>query len=1740
MREYTADDRKKFEQLRTKRLRTAEELDDPENEGIKRTLVDKYTDPAHFVYELLQNADDAGASEAKVELHHDKIVFIHNGGKHFTISPVESAEEDRKNGKGNYGDVNAITAIGASSKSKYENKIGKFGIGFKSVFTYTESPEIYDDNYCFAIERLVVPKLIEEDYPGRKNGETVFSLPLNATEKTAADSFSEIRDKLENLVYPNLLLNNLKVISFDVIDAQDCEASGTYEKEVEDKQKFGNTRAEKVCYTFIKQVGVAQEESSEDFWFFTRSSEEGYSYSVGFFMKNGRLKQIKKPAFCFFATKQVTNLNFVIHAPFLLSDSREGIKAGEKHNRDMVDRLADLAADALVYLRDIGEANGEKLIDDGIVDIVPIDSGVFSKVGNSEDISFKPFYDKMLKKLQTERLIPTGSGYAYKKNAYWAEYSEATKVFGRKELAEICENPYAEWGFKSLSRKDEGTSSKRREYIDLITRTYLTDEALVGGREARILSNKRWIDIEPIKGIDENFTKKRSEDLDWLCKFYGWAASTRERIMEKVDRCKKAPIFLDCERKAARAFEGRVNRPILFLPSNDMNGKCRMILPELYDREETREIASRMGIEKPSLIDYIYNNMLETSKWTSMTEDEKRGLVPLAFKYWQKCSSIEQEKLVERIKETNYQFILGYSVADPLLKREKGEDLYYPDEELIRFFRPSPQIKFAAMQRYTEDMQLNEKNKRYLRNFLKEFGVNELPKVVNCAQPGVSGRTEQEFEIEGLKNAIQCITENRDVELSLVTWRFLCELNNNEESLLKVFKKITTSYIKGKGKTQSDTVDSSTCEMLRREKWLVDKTGEFKSPGSILSCDMDERYGAENPDAPTKALLDKLDIYDNESYAQLSIVTRRDLEMIREFRSRGYDLEKLLMDLERKQARKQERAERKNQELNIYDDDYDEQENFEQSNHGSRRINEKAETSHGDIENASVNLGYSRLPSGQEERKTQGDYRVSFGSGGTAGTSAAVFVMETDQNAAPAVRRANECDTYGAELSDEDVEREYKKRIAKRLRVKAKKENVESAENLVKGTQLVINEGINQNVDDCGEEENEGESFEKQDGDENLPKPVSIDDKIARAKRKSVRTLERLGRYSTLSDRLEDLEKGRKEYTFLWFKILLEMEELSKEEDTVDGREMAISFGEVRRDYETERTLVLKNPSRFVPQSVEELPELKLNLKLSGGRTREIELEAASVKSYELHVKMKSAEEVDGVDLSLVEKAVIKVLNPAFLLTELRKGFCELNLTDDYNMQANLTDKIEFVFGPPGTGKTTKLANETIRNFINSAGNGQKMLVLAPTNKAADVLVRKVMEQKNYSEPYPNWLIRFGTTNDEVIEKNEVYKNTEIDLDKYKRVVLVTTIARFPYDSLRNGYYLKDIKWNKIIIDEASMVSLASMVYVLYKNNTSDFVIAGDPFQIKPITAVEQWIDENIYTFVGLKSFKNTQTTPHLYRVTRCTEQYRSVPAIGNLFSEFKYDCMIKNKRNAPQLKLGIESILDCRTLNIIKFPVKRYESVYASKRLKEGSPYQPYSALFTYEFTCYLARLISKKNHGRLRLSIGVIAPYRAQADLVDKLVLGTNLPEEVSIRVGTIHSFQGDECDIVIALYNTPPNISGAPSVFLNKDEIINVSISRAKDYLFVVIPDDETEGIEKLKKLTKIKELMRKEKNEFREFSSSDIEKLMFSGKGSYIEDNAFATGHQSVNVYRLPEKCYEIRSADTAIDIQICER
>src|SRR5260370_24060336 len=84
-----------------------------------------YSERTHFIFELIQNAEDAGATELAFELFGDRLELRHDG------RPFTEA------------DVRGVCGVGKSAKSGDLTAIGKFGIGFKSVYAYTKSPRIY-------------------------------------------------------------------------------------------------------------------------------------------------------------------------------------------------------------------------------------------------------------------------------------------------------------------------------------------------------------------------------------------------------------------------------------------------------------------------------------------------------------------------------------------------------------------------------------------------------------------------------------------------------------------------------------------------------------------------------------------------------------------------------------------------------------------------------------------------------------------------------------------------------------------------------------------------------------------------------------------------------------------------------------------------------------------------------------------------------------------------------------------------------------------------------------------------------------------------------------------------------------------------------------------------------------------------------------------------------------------------------------------------------------------------------------------------------------------------------------------------------------------------------------------------------------------------------------------------------------------------------------------------------------
>jgi len=439
-----------FYALTKDRTESADTLEKPSMRGVQRSVVDKYSDQAHFIYELLQNADDVKATSVRFRLEENGLFFIHNGTVHFTVSDPQS--EDADTNSGTLGHINSITSIANSNKK--EVSIGKFGVGFKAVFQYTQTPHIYDPNIQFKIERFIVPYLLDADLDWRETQETVFWFPFDHKVKRPRESFEDILEKLKTLDLPILFLSHLKSVAFD-----GSGVSGKYSKTVKDQRPRGDMAIQRVTLT----LDLSGKKTIKRLLTFARRGGNELPHCVGYALRaDGRLVPIDRPAFCFFPTKEVTNLNFIVHAPFLLTDSREGIKAGVKHNQELVQQLAQLAADSLPILRDEG------LIDDGLLEIIPYDEGSFSELDDRRKISFKPFYTSIKSKLQADTLLPAADGVCSgKANSYWASDTELVELISDKQLAQLTGMKDARWIFKSRGKKEVQNANRTlADFID--------------------------------------------------------------------------------------------------------------------------------------------------------------------------------------------------------------------------------------------------------------------------------------------------------------------------------------------------------------------------------------------------------------------------------------------------------------------------------------------------------------------------------------------------------------------------------------------------------------------------------------------------------------------------------------------------------------------------------------------------------------------------------------------------------------------------------------------------------------------------------------------------------------------------------------------------------------------------------------------------------------------------------------------------------------------------------------------------------------------------------------------------------------------------------------------------------------------------------------------------------------------------------------------------------------------------
>ena len=316
-------------------------------------LAGHYSESNHFVYELLQNAEDENASKVLIEYRNNRLVFYHNG------DPFD------------YDDVKGVSSMLMGTKDKTSGQqIGRFGMGFKSVFKYTDEPSIYSDEEAFKIVSYLLPVELEEGWDYQKKKEllklrlsdgrwyapfkdeehlTQIIIPFKKTREDGREERvdgEEVLEKLKGLsgeillflthikeiVWINKNTNEYAKISIAETDSDEylvtCRIEGTA---LQGKERI--TR-------YLKYKSVFDHKDMT-------SAEVCVAYSLNGPGKRVNAIEETTPIWVYFPTREITNLPFLIHGSFETAVSREKLMTPSKFNDYLKSELAYLIARSL-------------------------------------------------------------------------------------------------------------------------------------------------------------------------------------------------------------------------------------------------------------------------------------------------------------------------------------------------------------------------------------------------------------------------------------------------------------------------------------------------------------------------------------------------------------------------------------------------------------------------------------------------------------------------------------------------------------------------------------------------------------------------------------------------------------------------------------------------------------------------------------------------------------------------------------------------------------------------------------------------------------------------------------------------------------------------------------------------------------------------------------------------------------------------------------------------------------------------------------------------------------------------------------------------------------------------------------------------------------------------------------------------------------------------------------------------
>ncbi len=258
-----------------------------------------------------------------------------------------------------------------------------------------------------------------------------------------------------------------------------------------------------------------------------------------------------------------------------------------------------------------------------------------------------------------------------------------------------------------------------------------------------------------------------------------------------------------------------------------------------------------------------------------------------------------------------------------------------------------------------------------------------------------------------------------------------------------------------------------------------------------------------------------------------------------------------------------------------------------------------------------------------------------------------------------------------------------------------------------------------------------------------------------------------------------------------------------------------------------------------------------------------------------------------------------------------------------------------------------------------------------------------------------------------------------------------------------------------VIIDEASQCDITSSLPIIERGQ--QLVVVGDTAQLRHISFLSTRQQDQLQQQFGLQSqarledmldYRRTSlldlslaTIVRQQHVHFLDEHFRSMPDIIDFSNQQFYNRQLKIMSACPAtLKRQHQAV---RTIN-----GRRHGKGYNSEEVE---------AVIN-----FLQKMIERERSlaPNLCQSIGVLSPFRAQVNRLQQ-TLTEALGEEVLLRhqilIGTPYDFQGEERDIMLLSMALDNDSHSVAFRYLEREDIFNVSITRARSRQEVFISFD-----------------------------------------------------------------------------------